>query len=413
MINQEDIFGYILNEEWSKILDILYKNKNEIKNDTLLQSASKTFETEFLKKVNTYDISQKEILENLETLNILHFGNFFKLSDESLKTLTIELVKRKPLKEAYEYAKKYPNEEICKKIIKDYENNLEKNKVVKQKTNLNWIEIFNRTFELINNVDDAETYFSGPRFIKIIKEFKPYFPDYKQYIQKRNNEGKSTSRKIFYYDILMELDEDERLKILKRILEITKHQEKDKVEKIENLINGKNTNNTEISIDKTKPTVFISYSWDSEEHKLWVLKLAERLTKDGINVILDRYYLKPGKNLPYFVENSIEKSDRIIIVFTENYKLKADKRKGGVGYEYSILNADLYNKQTDNEKIIPLLRNGNKEKSIPKFMQQFIHIDIRNDENFENSYNDLVREIYNEPEIIKPQIGEKPNFKNS
>ena len=46
-------------------------------------------------------------------------------------------------------------------------------------------------------------------------------------------------------------------------------------------------------------------------------------------------------------------------------------------------------------------------------MQQFIHIDIRNDENFENSYNDLVREIYNEPEIIKPQIGEKPNFKNS
>lgn len=126
MINQEDIFGYILNEEWSKILDILYKNKNEIKNDTLLQSASKTFETEFLKKVNTYDISQKEILENLETLNILHFGNFFKLSDESLKTLTIELVKRKPLKEAYEYAKKYPNEEICKKIIKDYENNLER-----------------------------------------------------------------------------------------------------------------------------------------------------------------------------------------------------------------------------------------------------------------------------------------------
>ena len=75
MINQEDIFGYILNEEWSKILDILYKNKNEIKNDTLLQSASKTFENEFLKKVNTYDISQKEILENLETLNSLSLNH--------------------------------------------------------------------------------------------------------------------------------------------------------------------------------------------------------------------------------------------------------------------------------------------------------------------------------------------------
>jgi hypothetical protein len=44
-------------------------------------------------------------------------------------------------------------------------------------------------------------------------------------------------------------------------------------------------------------------------------------------------------------------------------------------------------------------------------MQQFIHIDITKDENMENSYNDLIREIYNEPEIKTPEIGSKPNFK--
>jgi hypothetical protein len=159
-----------------------------------------------------------------------------------------------------------------------------------------------------------------------------------------------------------------------------------------------------------KPIVFISYSWDNNEHKEWVLSLADKLCTDGIDVILDRYYLKPGSNLPHFVENNLNKADRIIIIFTKNYKLKADRRTGGVGYEYSIMNVELYKNQTTNEKIIPILREGSTEESIPTFMQQFIHIDTRNDENFENSYKDLIREIYNEPEIQKPKIGTKPTF---
>ncbi len=74
------------------------------------------------------------------------------------------------------------------------------------------------------------------------------------------------------------------------------------------------------------------------------------------------------------------------------------------------MNAELYRNQTTNEKIIPILREGTTEESIPAFMQQFIHIDARNNENFENSYNDLVREVHNEPAIRKPEVGKKPNF---
>lgn len=166
----------------------------------------------------------------------------------------------------------------------------------------------------------------------------------------------------------------------------------------------------ESSSDSRRPIVFISYSWDNEEHKKWVLDLANKLCADGIDVILDRYYLKPGTNLPHFVEDNLNKADRVIIIFTPNYKLKADKRAGGVGYEYSIMNVELYKNQTSNEKIIPILRQGSAEESIPTFMQQFIHIDTRNDENFLNSYNDLIREIYNEPEIKKPIIGTRPSF---
>mgnify|MGYP000606150440 CR=1 FL=1 len=85
---------------------------------------------------------------------------------------------------------------------------------------MNWIEIYNRLFELINIQGDTATYYSGPRFINTVREFDPYFPDYNQFIEQRNREGKSTSRKIFYYDILFELKEEMRLKVVFRILEI-------------------------------------------------------------------------------------------------------------------------------------------------------------------------------------------------
>ncbi len=44
----------------------------------------------------------------------------------------------------------------------------------------------------------------------------------------------------------------------------------------------------------TPPKVFISYSWTSEEHKDWVLRMAERLVGDGVDVVLDRWDFKEG-----------------------------------------------------------------------------------------------------------------------
>ncbi len=157
-------------------------------------------------------------------------------------------------------------------------------------------------------------------------------------------------------------------------------------------------------------TVFISYSWDSEDHKEWVLNLANRLRSDGIDVILDRYYLRPGKNLPYFVEDSLRKSKRIIIVLTPNYKLKAEKRLGGVGQEFSMINNELLKNVVDNQRIIPLLKEGNQDLSIPEFLQQYIFINFSQDSHFENQYEELVREIFDEPKIKIPELGKKPLF---
>lgn len=420
MLDQENLYQLIFKDQWTDILNLLYTHKADITTDTMLQQAAAIFEQEFFKKVKDYSLSRKDIEDNLDTLYILNHGKFYKLTAANYKILIIELVKRKSLNEAVNYARYFPDDEICKTTITRFEILKTKedgfNLTPSKNIPMNWIEIYNRLFELINNQGDTATYFSGSRFINTVREFEPYFPHYAQFIDQRNREGKSTSRKIFYYDILLGLNEEVRLRVINRFLEILKPFQTDKVEKIEELMENKAVKKETIPAPEVKmsssdnPVVFISYSWDDEAHKEWVLNLADRLCSDGIDAILDRYYLKPGKNLPHFVENSISRAERIIIVFTPNYKLKADKRAGGVGYEYSIMNAELYNTQTTNEKIIPVLRRGSKEESIPAFMQQFIHIDTGNDDNFENSYVDLLREIYNEPAIQKPKLGVKPTF---
>lgn len=420
MLDQENLYQLIFKEQWIEILNLLYSHKKEISNDLMLQKAATVFEQVFFQKISNYPLQRKEIEDILDTLYLLNHGKFHLLTANNYRTLILEIIKRKPLTEAVNYAKHLPNEEICKITINEFE----KLKAIEEgfkltppkNTPMNWIEIYNRLFELINIQGDTATYYSGPRFINTVREFDPYFPDYNQFIEQRNREGKSTSRKIFYYDILFELKEEMRLKVVFRILEILKPFQLENVEKIEELLGKKIAKKQFVSTSTFKkdlsknPIVFISYSWDDEPHKEWVLNLANKLCSDGIDVILDRFHLTPGKNLPHFVEQSIERADRTIIIFTQNYKLKADKRTGGVGYEYSILNADLYNNQTDNEEVIPVLRAGNKEESIPAFMQQFIHIDARNDDNFENSYIDLLREIYNEPVIQKPKLGPKPKL---
>jgi len=43
-----------------------------------------------------------------------------------------------------------------------------------------------------------------------------------------------------------------------------------------------------------QPKIFISYSWSSSQHKQWVLELAERLSGDGVVVVLDEWDLKTG-----------------------------------------------------------------------------------------------------------------------
>lgn len=76
---------------------------------------------------------------------------------------------------------------------------------------MNWIDIFNSLFAIINGKD--EVYYSVPRFLSTIREVNTHYPDYSQLIEQRRKENKSTSRKVYFSDALMSFDEAQRILI--------------------------------------------------------------------------------------------------------------------------------------------------------------------------------------------------------
>ncbi len=63
------------------------------------------------------------------------------------------------------------------------------------------------------------------------------------------------------------------------------------------------------------PNVFISYSWDSQEHEEWIINLATKLCDNGVNAILDKWDLGPlGKPLPHFMSNQFQITKSFLFV---------------------------------------------------------------------------------------------------
>ncbi len=162
-----------------------------------------------------------------------------------------------------------------------------------------------------------------------------------------------------------------------------------------------------------QPKVFISYSWASPQHEQWVLDLAERLSGDGIVVILDKWDLKEGQDKHVFMEQMVndESIKKVLVICDSVYQTKADDRKGGVGTETQLISKEVY-ENTVQEKFIPLVREyDNKGKPcIPHYMASRIYIDLSSDEKFEESYQKLIRNLYDKPLLKRPVLGTAPAY---
>lgn len=137
------------------------------------------------------------------------------------------------------------------------------------------------------------------------------------------------------------------------------------------------------------PKVFISYSWDDENHKEWVLNFATRLKNDGINVILDQWHAKPGDQLPEFMERAVKDSQFVLCICTPGYKKKSEKRGGGAGYEGHIITGEMFTHRNQ-RKFIPILRSGKWKGAAPSWMIGKVYIDLFGNPYSEKNYKELL-----------------------
>ncbi|MBD3190595.1 MAG: TIR domain-containing protein [Candidatus Heimdallarchaeota archaeon] len=141
-------------------------------------------------------------------------------------------------------------------------------------------------------------------------------------------------------------------------------------------------------------SVFISYSWDSKEHKEWVKKLGEQLIQENFDVFLDEFKVELGEYFTSFM-NNIEECDYTLMIFTEKYNQKLKEKVGGVEYERKIIDG-LILKGIEDRRIIPILREKAVRSNMSTLYSTKRHLDLSNEEVFEKSLKRLINHIKKE-----------------
>lgn len=161
-------------------------------------------------------------------------------------------------------------------------------------------------------------------------------------------------------------------------------------------------------IPEGHPVVFISYSWDSEEHQAWVRKLSKDLAKNGIYVLLDQY-VEDGSMLPAYMDLGLDRANKVLIIGTEKYRMKCYESSSGVAFEDCIIRNNI-SQNIGTKKFIACLRQGDFKKSFPIYIGTNKGHDFSKDENYDKEVESLCRAIYGKPLHQRPKLGDIPDY---
>ncbi|MEQ8479563.1 MAG: TIR domain-containing protein [Hoeflea sp.] len=162
-----------------------------------------------------------------------------------------------------------------------------------------------------------------------------------------------------------------------------------------------------------EPKLFISYSWSSQDHEAWVVKFAEELVSQGINVILDKWDLQPGHDANAFMESMVTDPsvNKVVLICDEMYATKSDGRAGGAGTEAQIITPKIY-AQSNQDKFVAVVTERDTEGKayLPTYYGSRIYIDLTNAANYGAEFDKIVRWAWGQPLYARPEKGVKPAF---
>lgn len=161
------------------------------------------------------------------------------------------------------------------------------------------------------------------------------------------------------------------------------------------------------------PKLFISYSWSDPAHEEWVLNLATELRESGVDAILDKWDLKDGHDAVAFMEKMVTDPEinKVLIISDKTYAKKADGRAGGVGTETQIISKEVYDNQ-EQDKFVAVVTQKDESGNpyLPTYYKTRLHIDFSEVDSYGDSFEKLLRWIFDKPLYIKPEMGNKPLF---
>jgi SEFIR domain/AAA ATPase domain len=162
------------------------------------------------------------------------------------------------------------------------------------------------------------------------------------------------------------------------------------------------------STQQKVPKVFISYSYDSEEHIDRVLELSDRLRDEGVDCNIDLYELSPPQGWYQWTIDEIGKADFVLMICTPQYirRFETNEENGigmGVTWEGSIITQELYAQAGRNSKYIPVLFTTINIGSVPKTLRSTSRYIIVDDS--PRGYEFLYRRLTNQPLTPKQNLG--------
>jgi len=157
--------------------------------------------------------------------------------------------------------------------------------------------------------------------------------------------------------------------------------------------------------EQTPPKVFISYSHDSQEHRLRVYDLLKKLRADGIYCVSDHTMFSPSEGWRAWMQDQIKNANFTLVVCTETYRRRAErKEKPGVGlgatWEAALITDEIYRNYSRNERFIPIVLSQEDVAHIPPQFGQvsYYRVDLNED------YELLLRHLTNQPLFEEPPV---------
>lgn len=159
---------------------------------------------------------------------------------------------------------------------------------------------------------------------------------------------------------------------------------------------------------------FVSYAREDEAYVRWVVSLATRLRRDGVDARLDYWHLKAGDTLQAFMSSEIRNADKVIVLCSPEYRRKVHLTEDGVtatgvGFEAGVLSSTIFVDYTVRQKLVAVLVRGGWEEAAPDVWRGQLYADLSTDQNFEKGYQELLSRILNS-QTPAPPIGDVASF---